>query len=84
LRKAFKRFLAVPVVVGHVIEDQVDHRKPCQRDGPQVHKVRNSVHLNFDGYGDLLLDFFRRPLWPLGDDLNPSVRHVGISLDWHV
>src|SRR5208337_4691130 len=84
LRKTFKCFLAVPVVVGRIVEDQVYNRQPCQRHGPQVHKVRNSVHLDFDGYGDLLLDLFRGPPWPLGDDLHPSVRHIGISLDWEV
>ena len=52
-------FLAIPVVVGIVIEDQIHHGQPGQRRRPQVRKVRNPVHLDFDGDGDLLLDFFR-------------------------
>ncbi len=58
LRKPLQHFLAIPVVIGIVIEDQVHNRQPCQRHRPQVHEVRNSVHLDFDGYRDLLLDFF--------------------------
>src|SRR6516162_5297046 len=44
----------------------------------------NSVHLDLDGDGDLLLDFLGRPSRPLRDHLHPRVRHVGIRLDRQV
>ena len=42
-------------------------------------EVRNSVHLNFDGNGDLLFDFFGGAAGPLRDDLHVVVGHVRIG-----
>src|SRR5580765_7712449 len=44
-------------------------------------QVWNPVHLNFQGNGDLLFDFFCGASGPLRDYLYPSVGNVGISFD---
>ena len=44
-------------------------------------QVRNAVHHDFDGNGDLLLHFFGGAAGPLRDDLNVVVGHVGIGFD---
>ncbi len=44
-------------------------------------EVRHAVHLNFDGDGDLLLDFFGGAAGPLGDDLDVIVGDVRIGFD---
>ena len=44
-------------------------------------KMRHAVHLDFDGDSHLLFHFFGGATWPLGDDLNPGVRYVGIRFD---
>src|SRR5271155_575075 len=43
-----------------------------------MREVRQAVHLNFDGDGDLLFDFFGGAAGPLGDDLDVIVGDVGI------
>src|SRR5262249_40359190 len=45
------------------------------------HQVRDSIHLDLDRNGDLLLDLLRRPPGPLRDHLHPGVGHIRISLD---
>src|SRR5277367_1827160 len=47
-------------------------------------QVRYSVHLNFDGYSDLLLHFFRRAARPLRDDLHVIVGYVGVGFYWQI
>ena len=47
-------------------------------------EVRESVHLHFDGNGDLLLDFLGGASRPLGDDLYVIVGDVGIGFDGQV
>ena len=42
-------------------------------------QMRNSVHLNFDGNGDLLFDFFRGAPRPLRDNLHVVVGYVRIG-----
>ncbi len=49
-----------------------------------MRQVRRSVHLDFHGDGDLLLDLFRRAPRPLRDDLHVVVGNVGVSLDGKV
>ena len=44
-------------------------------------KMGDSVHLDFDRNGDLLLDLFSGTAGPLCDDLHPRIRHVRIGLD---
>src|ERR1700677_1226698 len=46
--------------------------------------VGNSVHLDFDGNRDLLLDLFGSSSRPLRNDLHPGVGDVGIGLDRQV
>ena len=48
LRKPLQYLLAVPVVVGVVIEDQVDDRQAGQRRRAKMRQMRNSIHLDFD------------------------------------
>ncbi len=43
-------------------------------------QVAHPIHLNFDGDGDLLLNFFRRASRPLGDDPGILVGDIGIRL----
>src|SRR6516164_1265347 len=43
-------------------------------------QMRNAVHLDFDRDRNLLFHFFCGTPRPLGDDLNPRVRNVRISL----
>src|SRR5580658_6602189 len=73
--------LAVPVVVGIVIENQIHHRQSRQGSGTHMLKVRHAVHLNFDGHGNLLLHFFCSSARPLGDYLNPRVRNFRVCLN---
>src|SRR5580693_2603267 len=49
-----------------------------------MREVRQPVHLDFDGNGDLLLDLFGGAAGPLGDDLDVVVGDVGIGLDGKV
>src|SRR5580693_6814182 len=46
-----------------------------------MHKMRDSVHLDFNRYGDLLLDLFRRPSRPLCNHLNPCVGNIRVGFD---
>ena len=50
--------------------------RPKRENGAEVGEMRNAVHLNFDGDGDLLLDFFGGAAGPLGDDLHVVVGDV--------
>jgi len=43
--------------------------------------VREASHLDFNGNGDLLLDFFGGAARPLRDDLDVVVGDVGIGFD---
>ena len=47
-------------------------------------QVRQSVHLDFDGDRDLLLNFFGGAAGPLGDDLDVIVGDVRIGFDRQV
>src|SRR5215469_16414558 len=47
-------------------------------------KVRDTIHLDFDRDGDLLLDFLGRPPWPLRDYLHPCIGDVWIGFDRQV
>ena len=47
-------------------------------------QVRDSIDLNLDRDGDLLLDLFGGSAGPLRDDLNPGVRDVGIGFDGQI
>ena len=42
--------------------------------------MRQTIHLDFDGDGDLLLDFFRGTPGPLRDYLHIVVGNVGVRL----
>src|SRR5579862_7900252 len=84
LRKTLQTLLTIPIVVGIVVKDQVHHRQARQRSGANMLQVRDSVHLNLDGNGDLLLDFFGGASGPLRDDLHPGVGHVGIGFDGQI
>src|SRR5262249_36754937 len=44
-------------------------------------QMRDSVHLNFNRNGNLLLDFLGCAARPLGDDLHPNVGNVRVSFD---
>ena len=79
LRKPFQDFLPVPIVVGIVVEDKHHAGEAEKRDGAQMREVRQSIHLNFDGNGDLLFDLFGGAAGPLGDDLDVVVRDVRIG-----
>src|ERR1039458_1823066 len=46
-----------------------------------MRQVRNSVHLDFDRNGDLLLNLFGRPARPLRDDGYIVIGDIGISLN---
>ena len=84
LREPFENFFAIPIVVGFVVEDQGDAGKAEERNGAQVREMRNAVHLNFDGNGDLLLHFFGGAAGPLGDDLHVVVGDIGIGFDGEI
>src|ERR1700730_14169394 len=47
-------------------------------------EMRNAVHLDFDGNGDLLLDFLGSPSRPLCNHLNPGIGNIGIGFDREV
>src|ERR1700678_3226151 len=76
-----QHFLAILVVVGIVIEDEINHRQSGQRSGAHMLKMRHAVHLDFDGNGNLLLHFFCGTAGPLGNYLHPCVGDVGIGFD---
>ena len=78
-RKALQHLLPVPVVVGIVVEDQIDDRKSRQRGRAHMQQMREAVHLDFDRYGDLLLNFLRSASRPLRNHLDPGVGNIGIS-----
>src|SRR5271156_3211543 len=84
LRQPLERLVAGPVVRGLIVENKHHAGKPEQRDGAEMLEMRNSVHLNFNGDGDLLFDFFGGATGPLGDDLDVVVRHVRIGFDGEV
>ena len=46
-----------------------------------MREVRETVHLNFDGDGDLLLDFFGGAAGPLRNDLDVVVGDIRIGFD---
>ena len=46
-----------------------------------MRQMRNAVHLDFDGNGDLLLDFLGGAAGPLRDDLHPDVGDIRIGFD---
>src|SRR5262249_23960535 len=46
-----------------------------------MQQMRDSVHLNFNRNGNLLLDFLGCAARPLGDDLHPNVGNVRVSFD---
>ena len=71
---------AIPIVGGIVVENHGDARKPSQRDGAQILQMRDTIHDDFDGDGDLLLHFFRRAAGPLGNDRDVVIGDVGIGL----
>ena len=82
LLQALENFGAIPVVVGAVVEDEHYAGEAEERIGAKVSEVRQTVHLNFDGDGDLLFDFFGGAAGPLGDDLDIIVGDVGIGFHW--
>jgi hypothetical protein len=84
LREAFQDFLTVPVVLGLIVENEHHAGKAEERRRAQMLEMRQTVHQRFDRNGDLLLDFFRRPAWPLGDEVDVVVRHVRVRLDRQV
>ncbi len=46
--------------------------------------MRHSIHLNFNGDGDLLLDLLCRSAWPLGNDLHVVIGNVWVSFDGEI
>src|SRR5579859_5742965 len=46
-----------------------------------MQQVRDSIHLDLDWNGDLLLNFFSRATGPLRDYLHPGIRDIGIGFD---
>jgi len=81
LAQALENALAIPVVVGIVVEDELEIGESEEREGTQMDDVRNAVHYDFERNRDLLFDLFRRNPWPLCNDLDVVVGHVGIGLD---
>ena len=81
LAETFQNALAVPVVVGVVVEDQLQVGESEERERPQMHDVRDAVHHDFERNGDLLFDLLRRNSRPLRDDLDVVIGHVGIGLN---
>ncbi len=47
-------------------------------------KMRQAVHLDFDGHRDLLLHFLRGPSRPLRNYLNPRVGDIRIGFYWKI
>ena len=84
LREPLDNFRAIPIVNGVVVENHGDARKPGQRYGAQILKVRNPVHYDLNGNRDLLLHFLRGPPRPLRDDRDVVVGDIGIRLDREV
>ena len=80
LGKPLQNAFPVPVVIGIVVEDQLQIRKAKERECAQVSYARDAVHHDFEGNRDLLLDLFGRHSGPLRDDLDVVVGHVGVSL----
>ena len=81
LGQALQSLLAVPVVIGIVVENERYAGKPEDRFGAQAGQVRNAVHHDFDGNRHLLLHLFGGAARPLRDDVDVVVRHVRISLN---
>ena len=81
LRKALQRPFAIPVVVFHIVEDQLDVRQAEQRKRPHVNDARNAVHAVFERNRDLLLDLLGGDARPLRDDFDVVIGNVGISFD---
>ena len=46
-----------------------------------MHDMRDAVHDDFERNRDLLFDLFCRNPWPLRDDLDVVIGHVGIRLN---
>jgi len=79
LREPFEDFFAIPIVAGFIVEDESNAGQTKKGERAQMREMRNAVHLNLDGNGDLLLDFFRGSAGPLGDDLRVIVSDVGVG-----
>ena len=84
LAEALEDLLAIVLVDGVVVEDQHDAGEAGERGGAQMRHVGDARHLDLDGDGDLLLDFFGGAAGPLGDDLDVVVGDVGIGFDGQV
>ena len=84
LRETLDHFDAIPVVGGLVVEDHGDAGESGERDGAEILQVRNPVHHDFDGDGDLLLHLFGRAAGPLRDHCDVVVGDVGIRLDGQI
>ena len=59
----------------------VINERPKMDSDRSADEMRKSVHLNFDGNGDLLLDFFGGTPGPLADDSYIIVGNIRISFD---
>ncbi len=81
LREALQHLLAIPVVGGFIVENEHQAGEAEQRCGAQVFQVRDAVHHDFDGDGNLLFHFFSGVARPLRDDLHIVVGYVGVGLD---
>src|ERR1035441_2866471 len=83
-RELFQHLLPVLQIVGLVIEQDGNERKPCQRGRAQMGKVSDTIQLCLDWNRDLLFHLFRRASRPLRDDPNILVGHIGIGFDGQI
>ena len=79
LREPLQHALAIPGVVGFVVEDQLEVGEAEERKRAQMRRCRNAVHRDFQRNRDLLLDLLGGDAGPLGDDLDVVVGHVRIG-----
>src|SRR5208283_66310 len=82
--QSLKYFLAVPIVVGGIIENEHEAGKSEEGGGTKMSQMRQTVHLNLNRDGDLFFHFLRRATWPLRDDLDVVIGNVGIGFNRQV
>ena len=73
--------LAIPAVVGGVVEVHHEAGNSGQGEGAQIVQVREPGHLDLGWNGDLLFDVFGGMSWPLRNHVDIVVRNVRVGLD---
>ena len=81
LVEALEDVLAVDVAGGVVLKDEHEAGDAGEGAGAEMGEAGDAAHLDFNGDGDLALDFFGGAAGPLGDDLDVVVGDVWVCLN---